>query len=55
VDLGSEFYRFKRKLPERYIGKTFTDVSKELIDKKMIKGEYFKLIIKELMWSLNVV
>jgi len=33
VDLGSEFYRFKRKLPERYIGKTFTDVSKELIDK----------------------
>jgi voltage-gated potassium channel len=35
-DLGSEFYRFKRKIPEKYIGKSFTDVSKELIDKKMI-------------------
>ena len=35
-NLGSEFYRFKRKIPEKYIGKSFTDVSKELIDKKMI-------------------
>ena len=33
---GSEFYRFKKKIPEKYIGKSFTDVSKELIDKKMI-------------------
>ncbi|MFE3845879.1 NAD-binding protein, partial [Thermoplasmatota archaeon] len=35
-NFGSEFYRFKRKIPEKYIGKSFTDVSKELIDKKMI-------------------
>jgi voltage-gated potassium channel len=35
-NLGSEFYRFKRKIPEKYIGKSFTNVSKELIDKKMI-------------------
>ncbi|MFE3845298.1 NAD-binding protein [Thermoplasmatota archaeon] len=35
-NLGSEFYRFKRKIPEKYIGKSFTDVSKNLIDNKMI-------------------
>jgi voltage-gated potassium channel len=35
-NFGSEIYRFKKKIPDNYIGKSFTDVSKELIDKKMI-------------------
>lgn len=35
-NLGSEFYRLKRKIPIEYIGKSFTELSKELIDKKMI-------------------
>jgi voltage-gated potassium channel len=35
-DLGSEFYRLKKKIPEEYIGQTFTYVAKDLLDKKMI-------------------
>ena len=35
-NLGSEFYRFKRKIPDKYIGKSFTNISKKLIDNKMI-------------------
>lgn len=32
---GSEFYRYKNKLPEKFIGETFTEVGKQLLDKKM--------------------
>ncbi len=35
-NLGSEFYRLKRKIPEEYIGKSFTYAAKDLLDKKMI-------------------
>jgi len=33
---GSEFYRYKHKIPEKFIGETFTEVGKRLLDKKMV-------------------
>jgi len=35
-NFGSEFYRYKKSIPETYIGKSFSEISKELMDKKMI-------------------
>jgi len=33
---GSEIYRCKQKIPDKYLCKNFTDVGKQLLDKKMI-------------------
>lgn len=35
-DEGSEIYRFKKKLPQMYIGQSFEKVAKKLLDKKII-------------------
>ena len=35
-DQGSEFYRFKKKIPKEYVGKSFSDIGKKLLDKKMV-------------------
>jgi len=35
-DRGSEFYRCKQKIPNNYIGKSFREIGKQLLDKKMI-------------------
>lgn len=35
-DLGSEFYRYKNKIPKEYIGKSFTAIGKQLYEEKII-------------------
>lgn len=35
-DKGSEFYRYHREMPDQYVGRTFWEVAKQLIDRKMI-------------------
>jgi voltage-gated potassium channel len=32
---GSEFYRYKYKIPDKFIGETFAEVGKQLLDQKM--------------------
>lgn len=50
-DQGSEFYRYKQEMPKNYIGKTFGEVGKQLLDKKMtliaIETKEDDYIIKE--------
>ncbi|MBN3037941.1 MAG: NAD-binding protein [Candidatus Omnitrophica bacterium] len=33
---GDEFYRYKKRIPEDYVGKSFVDIAKRLIDKNII-------------------
>jgi len=35
-DLGSEFYRYKKKIPKKYVGKSFVEIGKQLFDKKIL-------------------